>query len=168
MALANYMQGFLGRRTAAYEYNSSSDFAKLYDCCHSKHMVDGQECFSYKSVDYYMKKSTELMKLVNQDYDVVIVDCGSSMTAMAEFMRCDYKIVISSLQLWHSERYGQFCDRLADYSGSDTWLHILGGDVAQIKHIRKSYGISATKRPCIDNAFIIDGALIEFFQTLFA
>ena len=168
IALANYLQGFLNKRTAVYEYNSSSDFVKIYECSYKASGMEGEGYFSLKNIDYYTKKSVPLINLSNGDYDMVLVDCGSSANALNEFMRCDYKIVMSSLQLWYCDRYEKFCECLLEYSGSDVWLHILGGDEAKIKHVKKDYGVTALKRPCIENAYIIDRAMIDFFQTLFA
>lgn len=160
VALANYMQGFLNRKTALYEYNSSADFVKICD--------SPEESFAYKNVDYYMKRNTELIRLLNGKYDVVIIDCGSGMDSLGEFMRCDYKLVLSSLQAWYAKIYERFCQRLKDYAGSDVWLHILGCDDSLLKGVKRAYGITAIRRPCIDNAYLIDRTMIEFFQTLFA
>lgn len=160
VALANYMQGFLRRSTAIYEHNTSADFARICEDC-------SKDSFTYKNVDYYMRKHTEPASLPADKYDVIIVDCGSDVGGFEAFMRCDYKIVVSSLQLWYIDRYEEFCQHLPAYAGSDVWLHILGCDASELKRVKRAYGVTAMKRPNIDNAYLIDREIIQFFQTLF-
>lgn len=170
VALANYMQGFINRKTALYEYNSKADFAKIYESAYGENhkvyeALDG--VFSFKKVRYFLKGSTDMARLSDGDYDIVIIDFGSNPSVMSEFMRCHHKIIVSSLEAWYCRKYEEFCERLNEYHGSEVWLHVLAADDSEIKRIKRAYRITATKRPYIDNAYVIDKNLIQFFSYFF-
>jgi len=160
VTLANYISAFLRRKTAIAEYSAKSDFSKL--------QADKDNgSFTIRNVDYYSKNSTDMCTLEHKGYDVVVVDFGCNRACMGDFMRCTHKIILSGLELWNIDRYEQFCESLSEYAGSDTWLHILHGDKAEIKRLMRAYGIYGIKRPDIDNAYVIGNELVQFFQTLF-
>lgn len=168
VTMANYMSAFLKKKTAVCEWNDSRDFLRIKDiCCGLEDMYGEQRCFTYKKADYYPKGVVGLMSLNNSDYDVVVVDFGSKVSSLEEFAGCRHRIVMSSLEPWHFDRYEAFCDKLQEYGGSDTWLHILHGDNGSIRAVGRKCEIYSIKRPVVENPFIINAPLIEFFQTLF-
>ncbi len=167
LALANYLSGFLDKKVAVYEFNNKNDFSKIYDCIFPNNKHDKAGSFIYKKITYYMKGSTTIQRLLNDNFDIVIVDFGSGALVPDEFLRCHNKIVISSMEPWFCRRYEEFCERLCDYRGSDLWLHIIGSDTDDIKRIKRDYKVMAVERPNINNAYVIDKNLINFFQSLF-
>ncbi len=167
VSLANYMQGFLNKKTALYEYNQKADFIKIYECFYGDESEISEGKFTLKKVDYFLKGSTDIVKLSQENYDIVIVDFGYSFTAIGEFIRCHYKIVVGSQEPWYCRKYEEFCEKLSDYNESDLWVHILATDEHEIKRIRKAYRVKAIRRPYIDNAYVIDKSLIQFFSYFF-
>lgn len=167
MALANYMRGFLNKKTALYEYNSKADFAKIHESFYGENTEITEGRFMLKKVEYFLKGSTDIAKLSNGDFDIIVVDFGNSPTVIGEFSRCNHKIVVSSQEPWYCKKYEAFCEKLHEYHGSDVWLHILGTDSREVKRIKKAYGVTAIRRPYIENAYVIDKDLIQFFSYYF-
>lgn len=160
VSLAGYLSGLLREKTAIVEYGQKTTFAKMLN-------TEGQGHFTLKHIDYYTKKSESLSALEYKNYDTVVVDFGSSVSHMGDFIRCTHKIILGTLEPWNVDRYEEFCNHIAEYAGSDTWLHILHGDEGQIRRIMRAYKVCAIKRPYIENVHIVDRNLIHFFQTLF-
>lgn len=167
VALANYLTGFLGKRVAVFECGNKFEFSKIYESIGGQKEQKEEGVFSYENVTYYMKGTTNIQKLLGKEFDMIIVDFGTSALVPSEFMRCKYKIVLSSMQPWFCGRYHEFCEKLENYQGSDVWLHIIGSDVKEVKRIRRKYKVVAVERPNINNAYVIDKGLINFFQSLF-
>ena len=168
VAMANYMSAFLRKSTALSEYNDSRDFLKMREMCgDNRDYSQNSTKFSYKKNDFYPCGSTDIISLGNGGYDVVIIDFGADLSAMEEFSRCHHRIIMSSLEPWRYGCYEKFCERIKAYGGSDSWLHILHGAVADINGVSHRFGTYSVKRPVIDNPFIINATLIEFFETLF-
>lgn len=167
VALANYIAGFLGKRVAVFECGNKFEFAKIYESINGQKEQKIKGSFSYENVTYYMNGSTNIQKLLGEEFDMIIVDFGTGVSVPNEFMRCHHKIVISSMEPWYCGRYQEFCERLSEIQGSDIWLHIIGSDTKDIKRIKSTYGVVAVERPNINNAYVIDKGLINFFQSLF-
>ncbi len=167
VALANYMQGFLNKKTALYEFNSKNDFAKIYESAYGEYSKIDEGKFQFMKVEYFMKDSTDMWKLCNDIYDVIIVDFGNNWSAINELAKCHHKIILSSLEPWYCKKYEAFCEILPEYQGSDVWLHVIGSDEREIKRIKRAYKVTATKRPYIENPYIIDKNLLHFFSYLF-
>ena len=167
IAFANYLAGFLGKNVAVYEYGHKNDFARIYDSIYSDENQIIDKSFVYEKVTYFIKSGTNIKRLLNAPYDVVIVDFGSSTFVPDEFMICKHKIVLSSMEPWYYSRYEEFCRNLKNYDGSDMWLHIIGSDIKDVKQIKRTFGIMAVERPNISNSHVIDKNVIKFFQSLF-
>lgn len=160
VSLAGYLSGFLKQKTAVVECGQKSSFILM-------HNTEDVGHFSLKHIDYYCKGSLDMMSLGQLGYDMVVVDFGSGLSRIGDYMRCTHKIVVGTLEPWNVDRYENFCQELREYNGSDLWLHILHGDIAELRRIRRAFGVCALKRPDIENVHIIDRSLIQFFQTLF-
>lgn len=161
VAMANYLSGITGKKIAVYEHNGNRTFMKMTDYLNEKDIIEHNGCV------YYPKGTTSLASIYNKEYDVVIVDFGSEKLAISEFARCTYRIVMGSLEPWNYYMYEQFYHMAEEIGGSDTWLWILNGDEKNIKRCRKNTKDHIKKRPFIDNPFLIDKSLIEFFEVLF-
>lgn len=168
VAMAGYMSAFLKKKTAVLECNDTRDFLKMRDALGiTENRYQERDVYSFKKNDFYPKGTSDIMSLSGNGYDVIIVDFGKEVSCIDEFARCHHRIVMDSLEPWHQERYEAFCNKMQEWSGSDTWLHILHGDSGSVNVSGKRSGIYTMKRPVIDNPFIIGSGLIEFFQTLF-
>ena len=168
VAMANYISAFQKKRVAIYEYNEKNHFSVMCEQLLGSAIISEDEgVFSYKKIDYYCKNSTDNVRLQQEGYDAVIVDFGSRISSIGEFLRCRHRIIMGSLEPWHYPIYKRFCYDMSDFAGSDLCLHILHGDIADITVVSKSLKICGVKRPEIDNPFIVNTDLIKFFQILF-
>lgn len=161
VAMANYLSGISREKVAVYEYGSKRTFMKMNDCLGDDLIVAHNGC------TYYPKGTISLSNLYNEDYSIVVVDFGAEKINIGEFSRCTYKVVMGSLEPWNLSAYVEFCNMANEVGGSDTWLWIINSDKKTINRHKKDMGMHMIKRPSIDNPFIIDIGLIEFFEALF-
>ena len=160
ISLAGYLAAFLKNKTAVVECGQKSDLAMI-----QSPYVEGH--FLLKGIGYYPKATLDMRYVEQLDYDIAVIDYGHGLGKISDFMKCTHKIIIGSLEPWNEDRYHNFCEHLGDYPGSDTWLHIIHGDISKLRHISRAYGVCTLKRPYIENVHIVDKSLIQFFQTLF-
>ena len=160
ISLAGYLSGFLKKRVAVLECGKGNAFGNM------EH-TERKSYFSVKGIDYYARDTISLSALEYTDYDIVVVDFGSSLSHIGDYLRCTHKIVMGTLEPWNMDRYEEFCQHIGEYAGSDLWLHILHGDERQLHHVMKTHRLSVVKRPFIDNVHRIDRNLLSFFQALF-
>lgn len=161
VAMANYLAGMTKKKVAVYEQNSKRTFSKMCE-----YFGDGATMIRH-GCTYYSKGSVSLSSLYNEGDNIVVVDYGTEKTNINEFMRCAYRVVMGSLEPWNIEMYEGFCKMIDEIRGSDTWIWIVNGDKKTIKKHNKNMGVNILKRPFIDNPFIINNDLVEFFEALF-
>ena len=161
VAIANYLAGITRKKVAVYEYNGKRTFMKMNEYLDNELIVCKDRC------TYFPKGSVSLALLYNEDFPIVVVDFGTEKMSINEFARCTYKIVVGSLEPWNMNAYNDFINLLDEVNGSDSWLWIINGDKKSIKKQSKHTSLHIVKRPYIDNPFIINGALVEFFDALF-
>ena len=161
VAIANYLAGITRKKVAIYEYNSKRTFMRMNE------YLGEDEIISENGCTYFPKGNISLASLYNEDFPIVVVDFGTEKTSINEFARCSYKVVMNSLEPWNMKTYIDFRNMLDEVSGSDTWLWIVNGDEKSVKGQRKNTRMHIVKRPCIDNPFIINASLFEFFEALF-
>ena len=161
LSIANYLSGINKENVAVYEYGSKRTFMRMNDYLGEDLIVKHNGC------TYYPKGTISLSSLYNENYPVVVVDFGTERIGLGEFARCTYKVVMVSLEPWNLNIYAEFDNMVEDIAGSDTWLWIVNGDKKTVNRHRKESSLHMLKRPFIDNPFIIDTGLIEFFEALF-
>ena len=161
VAMANYLSGINRKRIAIYEYGSKRTFVRMNEYLGEDLVI------KYNGCTYYPKGTASLSALYNVDYHIVVVDFGAEKIGLGEFARCTYKVVMGSLEPWNINMYTEFSNMAQEVGGSDTWLWIVNGDKKTVNRHKKDTGLHMIKRPFIDNPFIIDIGLIEFFEALF-
>lgn len=161
VAIANYLSGIIRKDVSVYEHNCNRTFVKMNE------YFNGVEVAKYKGCTYYSKGAVKLSALYNEENNIVVIDFGTDKLNINEFNRCDYRIVMGSLEPWNLKVYSDFDNISKDFGGSNKWLMIFNGDIKTIKRFQKEIGMHIKKRPFIDNPFIIDIDLVEFFETLF-
>jgi len=168
VSIANYLVAFLKKRVAVCECNGSRDFIKAKDKLVGMDWYgDNTLSFSYGGCDYYPKDAVNEMDINAENYHIVIKDFGTDGVIKDDFLRCDHKMIVSSLYPWMSKKLETFYDKADSYAGSDTWLYVLAGSHEQIKAERKKHSIYAVVRPYIENPLVIDSSLVDFFEALF-
>lgn len=161
VAIANYFAGITRSKVAVYEYNSKRTFMKMNEQIGNDLIVEKNGC------TYFPKGSIPFSSIYNDKFSIIVVDFGTEKTSINEFARCTYKLVMGSLEPWNVEKCDEFIDIVHEVNGASSWLWIVNGDKKSISKHKKNTCMHIAKRPCIDNPFIIDTRLVEFFEALF-
>lgn len=160
VAIANYLSGITRKSVSVYEYNGSRTFAKMNEYFGSQDIAKHNGCV------YYPKGSVKLSSLYGDKFDFVIIDFGTERLNLNEFNKCNYKIVMGSLEPWNLKLYSE-PENIINVAGENkNWNMVFNGDRKNLKRFQKELGIHIIKRPFIDNPFIIDISLVEFFEDL--
>lgn len=160
VAIANYLSGITGKEVSVYENNGSRTFSKMNDYFEGINIAKRNGC------TFYSKGSVKLSSLYGEELDFVIIDFGAERLNLGEFNKCNYKIVMGSLEPWNLKLYGE-PDNIINIAGENkNWSMVFHGDDKSLKRLKKELKIHIIKRPFIDNPFIIDSSLVEFFENL--
>ena len=161
VAVANYLAGITRKKVAVYEYNGKGTLMKMNESFGDEKVVSKNGC------TYFPKGTTSLASLYNSEFPIIVVDFGTDKRSINEFVRCTHKVVVGSLEPWNQKAYNEFKSMIDEVGGSNTWLWIINGDEKNVNRHKKDTCMHIVKRPCIDNPFIIDTRLVEFFEALF-
>ncbi len=164
IAMATYLSGVKMKKAAIVEFCGNGDIkkiAKTYFACE-------KDKFSIFNVDYYSVKNKEKLSLIyNEDYEFIIVDFGSFYKKnIGEFIRCQIKIVMGSVNIWRFQEYLEVCQFIKEIPGSKKWLHILSGDELDIKSCLKGKAITGVNRISINDPYVVENKHVEFFQSM--
>ncbi|MEE1516871.1 MAG: hypothetical protein UF228_04665 [Lachnospiraceae bacterium] len=160
VAIANYLSGITGKDVGVYEYNGSRTFAKMNE------YLDDVNIAKHNGCTFYPKGSVKLSSLYDNKFDFVIIDFGAERLNLNEFNRCNYKIVMGSLEPWNLNLYSESDNIINVARDNKDWSMVFNGDRKTLKKFQKEMGMNIIKRPFIDNPFIIDLSLVEFFEDL--
>ena len=160
VAIANYLSGITGKEVSVYENNGSRTFAKMNDYFEGINIVKRNGC------TFYSKGSVKLSSLYGEELDFVIIDFGAERLNLGEFNKCNYKIVMGSLEPWNLKLYGE-PDNIINIAGENkNWSMVFHGYDKSLKRLKKELKIHIIKRQFRDHPFIIDSSLVEFFENL--
>ena len=97
-----------------------------------------------------------------------VVEKGDAETLVAEFLRCDRKIVIGSLAPWKEQLYHKFIQStfIGQKSGEDFYYLVLFGEGNDMQAFRKKYHLSMAQIPFFKNPFHIEKEQFPFLQEL--
>ncbi len=125
LLIAGFLGNVLGRKTALVEMNTHKDFEQIEEAYYGKGEMTSR-LFKMKHVFYYKNvKQWETTDILNEDYEYIIFDFGSDMKkSQDEFLRCDKKIVISSLSDWKRKYLVQFIQSNQDIKGYSSWMYL--------------------------------------------
>lgn len=160
VSLAGYLSAFQRKSVAVVECGQKSEFRFMTS-------TGDMDIFTLKNIDYYCKKAVSVSEIQQRGYDIIIMDYGSGTARLDQLMECTHRIIVASLEPWNIDRYDTFCESMKEWVDSDTWLHILHGDVGELRRVARAYGVRPIKRPIIENVHIVDRDLVSFFQSLF-
>ena len=160
VSLAGYLSAFHRKSVAVVECGQKSEFRLM-------RTADDMDIFTIKNIDYYCKKAADISDILKRGYDAIIMDYGSGTARLDQIRECTHKVVVASLEPWNVDRYDTFCESMKEWFHRDTWLHILHGDIGELRRVTRAYGVQPIKRPFIENVHIVDRDLVKFFQSLF-
>lgn len=168
--LSNYFSEYLGRKTAFLECGSKGDFQYL-----QQHFYDPnesycqQDFFTIHRVTFYKKRNMQgIPEIIGDQYDCIILDLGTDMVKnKSEFLRCDKKIVISSLAVWKKHEIERFIESTIHIKNSDQWDYVIPfADNTAVNKVSKKLQRKIYGAPYEPDPFLLTVSAINFFEKL--
>ena len=162
IALANYMQSALGKKTAVIELSGQQELKDLIK-------KEGGKKQKLLGVSYYTDGcGTNVPDIMNSTYEAVILDLGADyMAAREEFLRCDRKIVVGSISPWKVIAYERFLNHITATENYEAWeFLVLFANMLDKKTIQKRYGMHLLSIPWIENPFYLKQEDLIFLQRI--
>jgi hypothetical protein len=169
--MATYFSEYLGLRTAFLECAPKNEiqyiknhFFKEYD-----ESADAEDNFSVHRVTFYKNRNVQgIPEIMGDQFDCVILDFGIDVNKYkGEFLRCDKKIIVSSLAVWKVEGLRRFIHNTGYIKNSDQWIY--GIPFVQDKVInkgRKELNVPIYGIPYEPDPFVLSNSTIQFFQKI--
>jgi hypothetical protein len=168
--LANYIGRCLGKKTALIECHPQNDFKFIEDeIFYKEDNLKGLKKFELHKVSYYKNiKSGEISEIIGDDYDCVVLDLGSDLSrSKYEFLRCDKKLVISSLTPWKIHELDKFVISNEHVKNSNQWIYLVPfGGKSKVNEIKKDLNLKVYLVPCESDPFTVSNATIQIFQKI--
>ncbi len=168
--LGNYLSGWLGQKTAILECSSRNDLQFLqqyfYDSSEDSYCRDS---FSMHRITFYKNRNLQsIPEIMGERHDCVILDFGTDMVKnKSEFLRCDIKIVVSSLAVWKKHELERFINNHIYIKNCEQWIYVIPFMPNKVlkeaakKLQRKIYGI-----PYEPDPFVLSDNAVHLFQKL--
>ncbi len=162
IALANYMQSALGKKTAVMELSGQRELQSLME-------KEGGKIQKLLGVSYYTDLcGGSIPDIMNSRYEAVILDLGADYeTAREEFLRCDRKIVVGSISPWRVFAYERFLNKITSTENYEAWeFLVLFANLLDKKALQKRYGMHMLSIPWIENPFYLQQEDLVFLQKI--
>lgn len=166
VGLVTYLHEVKCRKTAMVEMNSEGEFRGIRDT------YFGQEYertpFEIFKINYYpgVTKS-QYVNICNMGYDNIVTDFGNEYRkSMEDFLRCDKKIVLGSINLWKYKKYLEFYEYIKNFPGVGNWLFILSGDEEDLRHIKAKHEIETLSKEFFANPYHISKKEVEYYEKI--
>jgi hypothetical protein len=168
LLLAGFLGNVLGRKTALVEMNTHKDFERIEEAYYGKEEVTSR-LFKINHVFYYKNaKQWETTDILNEYYEYIIFDFGSEMNKnQNEFLRCDKKIVISSLSDWKRNDLVQFIQNNQDRKGYSSWMYLfVFGQKRDLLDLRREVKVRARLIGYEPVPYILSNETIGLFHSV--
>jgi hypothetical protein len=166
--LGNYITAKLHKNTAILEMNPTNAFAELKES-YGNQTNKNQELdyFEISKVTYYCNVRKAMFgRIFSKDYDYIIMDMGTD-RHLEEFMKCNVRIVIGSLNPWKNKKF--ICcienDIAQGYLGKIKYV-VPFSSYEEIRQIKNAYKSSIHITPFEPDPFLIHGCNLEFLNQL--
>lgn len=167
--LAQYISECLGLTTAYLECYPQDEIQYLQYFLKTSIDEKQEDSFSIHRVTYYKHiQDKKIGEIIGDQYDCVILDLGTDFTkGKNEFLRCDKKIVVSSLSLWKRHELENFIQHTNHIKNSEQWIYAIPfGETNDIKFYTKEFQRDFYGIPYEPDPYIISAATIQLFQKL--
>lgn len=168
--LSNYISECLGKKTAYIECYPQDELRYLEEAYSSKGKATPRDQeFSLYGVDYYKSMhERKIAEVIGYEYDSIILDLGTDLKKVEnEFIRCDKKIVISSLTIWKVRKLENFLERTEELREKQELIYGIPFSTGKnARRISKKYKIPAFSIPYEPNPFVISADTIKMFQKI--
>lgn len=162
VALANYLQSALGKKTAVIELSGQQELKELIG-------KEGDKRQKLFGVSYFTDICVgNIPEIMNSRYDAFVLDLGADYeTAREEFLRCDRKIVVGSISPWKAFAYEHFLNTITATENYEAWeFLVLFANVLDKKRLQKRYGMYMISIPWIENPFCLKQEDMQFLQKI--
>jgi len=168
--LANYFGEWGGQKTAFLECYPQRDIQYLQNYIYGRtEGLEEKDSFKVHRVTYHKNvREQEVAEIIGDNYDCVILDLGTDFfKSKNEFLRCDIRIVVSSLTIWKQHEIEKFIHNTCHIKDSNLWTYAIpfgkSRDINQAaKELqREIYGI-----PYEPDPFTLSTDTIKLFQKL--
>ncbi len=166
VGLATYLQEILCKKTAMVEMNTEGEFADIRSVYFGRNYT--QTPFEIFKICYYpgVVKS-EYAKICNMGYDCIVTDFGYQYEKyMEDFLRCDKKIVLGSINLWKYRKYLQFHEYTRNFPGVGNWLFLLSGDEEDIRMIHAKHNRKVLGKEFFRNPYHLSEAEVQYYDAV--
>ena len=168
--LANYLSNYMGYKTAFLECYPQKDIQYLQNYVYRDDVAAKKlEMFKIHHVSYHRSvKEQTLPEVIGDSYDGVILDLGSDFVRNRnEFLRCDKRIVVSSLSAWKRHELDQFIKNNSYIKSSRQWLYMTPfSRNRDIKEASKDFHQKIYGIPYEADPFAISKSTLQLFQKL--
>lgn len=162
VAMANYLQSGLGRRTALIELSGKHELRDMI-------RKEGGKKQKLLGVQYYTDICVgKIPEIMNSRYEAIVLDLGADYTAAREeFLRCDRKIVTGSISPWKISAYEHFLKNIIASENYEAWeFLVLFANLLDKKKIQKRCGVHMVSIPWIENPFYLKKEDMVFLQKI--
>lgn len=166
VGLASYLQEMRCQKTALAEMNREGSFDDIRDTYFGKGYRENP--FEIFKVDYYPGASKgQYARICNMGYQCIVTDFGNEyVRCMEDFLRCDKKVVIGSVNLWQYRKYLEFYEYVKNFPGLRNWIFVLSGDGEDIQMMRTKFGIKAVNKQHIMNPYQISESEMAYYELI--
>lgn len=166
VGMSTYLHEARCKKTAMVEMNEDQEFCDIRSCYYGEN-YEGNP-FELFKVNYYPGVTKgEYARICNMGYDVVITDFGSSYNRiMEDFLRCDKKIVVGSINLWKYRKYLEFMEYVKNFPGMGSWTFLLSGDEQDIRMIQTKHGTKALEKKFFSNPYVVTQMEAGYYERI--
>ncbi len=168
--LANYLSQYMGQKTAFLECGPKNELQYLEQYFFEEPEDSfKQDSFTIRRVTFYKNKSLQgIPEIVGDSFDCIILDLGTDMAKNKyEFLRCDIKIVVSSLAVWKKQELERFAANTTHIKNNEQWAYVI--PFAQnkvLKEAAKKLQRKIYRMPYEPDPFVLSADAIYFFRRL--
>lgn len=162
IALANYLQSGMGKKTAVIELSGQNALKDMIQ-------EEGNERHELLGIHYFTDVSIgKIAEVINSRYEAFVLDLGGDYAAAhEEFLRCDRKIVIGSISPWRITAYERFLKNIIASENYERWEFLVYlPNLVDKKSIQKRYGVNMISVPLIENPFYLKKEDMIFLQKI--
>lgn len=162
IALANYMQSVLGRKTAIIELSGQYELRDMLQ-------KEGGNKQKLLGICYYTDICVgQIPEIMNSRYEAFVLDLGSDYQSVREeFLRCDRKIITGSISPWKVSAYEHSLKEIIATENYESWEFLaLFANLLDKKKIQKRYGVRLISIPWIENPFYLKKEDMCFLQKI--
>lgn len=166
VGIASYLQEVRCKRVAMAEMNKEGEFEQIKNTYFGKNHHEIP--FEIFKIHYYSGVTkAQYSKICNMGYDCIVTDFGFDyQKAMEDFLRCDKKIVMGSVNLWKYQKYLEFYEYAKSFPGIGKWLFLLSGDEDDIKMIRVKHNIEVMNKKFFMNPYGISETEAVYYEAI--